>query len=92
MIQIKQLEKKIPDTSGIIKKTDCNAKNTEIEGKMPSNCGLATHAALTSVENKMPNNSSLVKKQIITQKLMTFKRNVLIIIMINIIQLQSLIL
>ena len=62
MIQIKRLEKKIPDTSGIVKKTDCNAKNTEIEGKMPSNSGLATHAALTSVENKMPNNSSLVKK------------------------------
>ena len=53
MIQIKQLEKKIPDTSGIVKKTGCNAKNSEVEGKMPSISGLATHAALTAVENRL---------------------------------------
>ena len=62
MIQIKQLEKKIPDTNGLVKKTDCNTKITEIEGKIPSINGLATNAALTAVENKIPNISSLVKK------------------------------
>ena len=57
-----KLEKKIPDIRELVKKTDCNAKITEIEGKIPSISGLATNAALTSVENKIPNISSLVKK------------------------------
>ena len=87
-----ELEKEIPDTSGLVKKKDYNAKITEIEGKIPSISGLATNAALTVVGNKIPNISSLVKKQIITQKLLKLKRNLLIIIMINILQLQSLIL
>ena len=68
----------------LLKKTDCNAKITETEGKIPSISGLATNAALTTVENKIPNISSLVKKQIITQRLLKLKRNLLIIIMINI--------
>ena len=55
-----ELESKIPETSGLVKKA--NAKITEIEGKIPSISGLATNAALTTVENKIPNISSLVKK------------------------------
>ena len=51
----------------MLKKSDCNAKITEIEGKIPSISGLSTNAALTAVEDKIPNISSLVKK-IITQK------------------------
>ena len=46
MIQIKKLENKIPDTSGLVKKSDYNAKITVIEGKIPSISGLATNAAL----------------------------------------------
>ena len=57
---------------------------------MPSISGLATKAALTLVENKIANTSSLVKKQIMTQKLLRLKRNLLIIIMINILKLQNL--
>ena len=45
------------------KKTDYNAKITEIEGKIPTIGGLATNAALTAVEIKIPNISSLVKKK-----------------------------
>ena len=48
--------------------------------------------ALTAVEKKIPNISSLVKKRIITQKLVELKKNLLILIMINILQLHSLIL
>ena len=55
-----ELEKKITDTSGLVKKTDYNPKITEIEVNIPS--GLATNAAVTAVENKIPNISSLVKK------------------------------
>ena len=87
-----ELENKIPDTSGLVKKTDYNAKITEIEGKIPSISGLATNAALTTVENKIPNINSLVKKkQIMTQKLLKLKRNLLITIMINILLFLSLI-
>ena len=30
-VQIKQIEKKIPDTSKFVKKSDCNAKVSELE-------------------------------------------------------------
>ena len=53
---------KIPDASGIVKKTDYNAKITEIEDKTPSITGLATTASLTTVENKIPKVSNLVKQ------------------------------
>ena len=45
-----------------LKKTDFNAKVTEIEGKIPSITGLAANSGLTAAENKIPNVSSLVKK------------------------------
>ena len=45
-----------------LKKTDFNAKVTEIEGKIPSISGLATNSALNAVENKIPDVNSLVKK------------------------------
>ena len=49
-----ELEKKIPDTSELVKKLDFNAaKVTKIENKMPSISGLATNAALTAVEHKI---------------------------------------
>ena len=53
-----EIENKITDTSGFVKKADYNAKITEIKGKRSYICGLATNAALTTVENI----SSLVKK------------------------------
>ena len=43
-----------------LKKTDFNAKISEVEGKIPSISGLAKTSALT--ENKIPNVSILVKK------------------------------
>ena len=54
---------KIPDTSGLFKKTDYNAKITKIEGKIPSISSLTTNSALTAVENKIRNISSLVKNK-----------------------------
>ena len=60
------MKNKIPDTSGLVKKLDYNAKITEIENKITSISGLATNAVLTVVENKILNISSLVQKMIIT--------------------------
>ena len=57
-----EIENEIPDTSGLVKKTDYNVKITKIEDKIPSICSLATNAALTAVENKIPNINRLVKK------------------------------
>ena len=88
-----ELKHKIPDTSGFVKKTDCNTKIAEIEGKIRSISGLATKTALTVVGSKIPNISNLVKKkQIMMEKLLKSKRNLLIITMVNILQLQSLML
>ena len=83
-----ELEKTIPDVTDFVKKT----KLTEIENKIPDVSSLATKTALNSVENKIPTVSSLVKKkQTMTQKLVSLKRNLLIIIMTNILLLQNLI-
>ena len=79
-----ELEKKIPDD--LVKK----AKLTELENKIPDVSSLATKTALTAVENKIADVSSLVKKQIMTQKLVSLKKNLLIIIMTSILLLQSL--
>ena len=87
----RELEKKIPNISSLVKNTDYNTKITEIEGKIPDVSSLATKTASTTVENKTLYVISLVKKQIIIQKLLKLKRKLLIIIMINILLLQSLI-
>ena len=47
MIQINQNQKKVPDTSGLVKKTDYSAKISEIDNKTLSVSGLATTSALT---------------------------------------------
>ena len=83
-----ELENKIPDTSGLVKKTDYNTKITEIEGKIPDISNLATKTALTAVENKISDVTSLVKKQIRTLKLQKLKKNLIILMTINIVILQ----
>ena len=57
-----ELENKIPNINGLIKKSDYHAKITELENKIPDISNLATKTALTSVENKIPSISNLVKK------------------------------
>ena len=57
-----ELENKIPDTSGLVKKTNYNTKITELENKIPDISNLATKTALTSVEIKIPSISNSVKK------------------------------
>ena len=87
-----ELEKKIPDTSGLFKeKTDYNTKLTELEKKIPDVSSLATKSAFTAIENATPSVSNLVKKQTIAQKLLKLKIHLLTIIMTNILILQSLI-
>ena len=56
-----------------LKKTDFNAKVTEIEGKIPSIGGLAISSALTVVENKIPDVSSLVKNRLAAQTVLIRK-------------------
>ena len=84
--------KKFPDTSDLAKRTNLNAKITEIQGKIPSITGLATNSALTAVENKIPNVSNFVKKkkQTITPKLLKLRVNSIIIVMTNSLLLQNL--
>ena len=76
----------------MLKKTDYNTKITELENKILDISNLATKTALTTVGNKIPSISNLVKKQTIILKLQKLKINLLTIITINILILQSLIL
>ena len=85
-----EIDNKILDTSGFVEKADYDDKISEIESKIPTISGLTTTSALTAVENKI-HVSSLVKKQIKIQKLVKLKKNLLIIIMTNILLLQHLI-
>ena len=68
MIQINQVQKdflsdkKIPNISGLVKRTDFDAKSIGIKGKIPSISGLITTAALTAIENKIPHVINRVKK------------------------------
>ena len=63
-------DKKIPDTSNLAKKkTDLDAKVTEIERKIPNITGLATNSALVAIENKIPDVCSLVKKTDLNAKI-----------------------
>ena len=68
-----------------------NAKINEVKGEIPSITNLATNTVHTAAENKISNVSNLVKKRTMTQQLMKLKRELLIIIMINILLLQNLI-
>ena len=54
-----ELENKISDISGLVKKTDYN---TEIDGKIPNVSNLATKTTLTTIENKILDVSNLIKK------------------------------
>ena len=49
-------------TNDVVKKTDYNAKTTEMENKIPDISNLATKTSLNTVENKIPDTSGLVKK------------------------------
>ena len=69
------LEKKIPHTSGLVKKLDYNAKITEIENKIPSISGLATTSSMTAPENKTTNISSLIKKKDYNTKITEIEKN-----------------
>ena len=60
--KLSDVDKRIPDPSAFVKKTDYSSKITEIENKIPSISGLATNSALTAVETKIPSVSNLVKK------------------------------
>ena len=65
---------------------------TELENKIRDVRGLAIKSALRSVENKVPDVSFWLRKQIMTQKLVNLRSNLLIIVMANMLLLQSLIL
>ena len=77
------------DISDFVLKTKYQTDKPELENKIPDESSLATKTALIAVENKISDVTTLVKKQTITQNLLKLKRNLLTIIMTNILQLQS---
>ena len=82
-----ELEKKIPDVSNLVKKT----KLSELENKIPDISNLAIKTALTTVEKLALAVQLKNTKQTITLKLQKLKIRLIIIIMTNILILQSLI-
>ena len=88
MTQINPIQKKIPDTSRLVKKQTILLKLLkEIESEIPSDRGLAKTSALTVVVNKIPNISNLVKKRIMIQKYLILNLNILLqLIIINLLK------
>ena len=76
-----EVEKKIPNVTDFVKK----AKLAELDNKISDVSSLATKTALTAVENKIPSVNN-------KKKLLRLIINLIIIIMTNILLLQSLIL
>ena len=66
------------------------ANLTELQNEIWDVSSLATKTALTAVENKIPSVSSLVKKTDYDTKTSELEKKLLIIIMTNILLLQSL--
>ena len=85
--KIKNTEDKIPDIIILATKSILNAKINEVKEEITKIINLAPTGSYTAVGNKIPSVNNLT----ITQKLMKLKRNLLIIIMINILLLQNLI-
>ena len=77
---------------GVYHKLVAKTKLTELENKIPDVSNLATKTALTVVENKIPSVSNLVKKTDYDTKITELEKRLLIIIMTNMLLLQSLIL
>ena len=84
------------DTSRFALKTKYDTDKSELENKIPDTSNLVKKAdnnnKITEIKGKILNVSSLLRKQIIIQKLLKLEINLIIIIMINILLLQSLIL
>ena len=57
-----ELENKIPNTSGLVKKTEYDSKTSEIEVKILDDGTLVIQFALSTVENNIPSINNLVKK------------------------------
>ena len=74
--KISDAEKLIPDTSGLVKKREYNAKITKIEGKAPSITGSATNSALDAAENRIPNIINLVKKTVYNTNISEIEKKV----------------
>ena len=89
--KIADIEGKIPDISNLATKTNLNILINKPKNEIPSISNLATKTALTAAENKIPSISNLVKKHIVIRKLLKLKRNLLIMIMMNILLLLNLI-
>ena len=72
---IEDPDKKIPNTSKLVKKNDYKTKTAEIENKIPSVTGLVTTAALntkataTEIENKILDITNLATKTFLITKL-----------------------
>ena len=67
--KISMIDKKLPDVSGLVKKTDFNARITEIEGKIPSISGFLLtsvfNSKITEVENKISDiENSAIKSEV----------------------------
>ena len=60
--KIDKVDKKIPDVTSFVKKTDFDSKINEVEGKIPNISGLATNSSLAAVENKIPDITSWITK------------------------------
>ena len=64
----------------VVKKTDYDAKITEIENKIPDISNLATKTALNTVKNKILDTSGLVKKTDHNTEIMKIEGKILILV------------
>ena len=77
--KISKIDKKIPDVSSLVKKTDYSSKITELENKIPNVSGFLLtsvfNSKITEVKNIIPNVSYLVIKSDYVAEIIKFKND-----------------
>ena len=89
--KINEVKGGIPSVTNLATTTALNPKINKVKNKILNTTNLATNTALTAVENKIPNVSNLVKKEknYYNTKISVIERQLLIMIMTNILLLQN---
>ena len=88
--KINEIKGELRNINNLATNASLNAKIDVVKGEIADITNLATTSVLTAVENKIPSVYNLVKKKLtIRQKLMKLKRNLVMIVMINILFLHN---
>ena len=82
--RIEDVNKKTPNSTGMVKNTDHNIKTIETDNRISSHVRLATTTALNAkviaIENKIPDITDLATKVVLNMKITEIENKILVIL------------